>query len=155
MQRQQGTMPHEHVDPYYIVHQDGHLYLIGYSHKTNSVLEYRIDRINAESLKIQPDTIDVVRRRHPIEFSYWIDASIAKSGLSQRWLTHTIEREESYIDEQGKTRRRVLVRAKAYSEWRIIQQLHKYGDKVELVDPPKLREWMKKEVERMYKFYQK
>src|SRR5947207_91416 len=21
----QGTMPHEHVDPYYIVHQDGHL----------------------------------------------------------------------------------------------------------------------------------
>jgi len=151
----QGTMPHEHVDPYYIVHQDGHLYLIGYSHKTTTVLEYRIDRINAESLKIQPDTIDVVRRRHPIEFSYWIDGSIAKSGLSQRWLTHTIEREELDVDEQGKPRRRVLVRAKAYSEWRIIQQLHKYGDKVELVDPPKLREWMKKEVERMYKYYQK
>ncbi|HYT41085.1 MAG TPA: WYL domain-containing protein, partial [Methylomirabilota bacterium] len=70
------------------------------------------------------------------------------------WLTHTIEREESYIDEQGKTRRRVLVRAKAYSEWRIIQQLHKYGDKVELVDPPRLREWMKKEVEGMYRYYQ-
>src|SRR5712692_1470115 len=148
-------IPHEHVDPYYIVHQDGHLYLIGYSHKSNSFLEFRIDRISAENIQLQHDTIDGERRRRPIEFSYWIDGSIARSGLSQRWLTHTIEREEAFIDEDGKQRRRVLVRAKAYNEWRIIQQLHKYGDKAELVSPPELREKMRKEVERMYKYYQK
>jgi len=146
---------HEHIDPYYIVHQDGHLYLIGYSHKANSFLEFRIDRIEAESVKMEPDTIDGERRRRPVEFSYWIDGSIAKSGLSQRWLTHTIEREEAYIDEEGKQRRRVLVRAKAYNEWRIIQQMHKYGDKAELVSPPELRERMRKEVARMNKYYQK
>ena len=146
---------HEHIDPYYIVHQDGHLYLIGYSHKANSFLEFRIDRIEAESVKMEPDMIDGERRRRPVEFSYWIDGSIAKSGLSQRWLMHTIEREEAYIDEDGKQRRRVLVRAKAYSEWRIIQQMHKYGDKAELVSPPELRERMRKEVERMYGYYQK
>ena len=146
---------HEHIDPYYIVHQDGHLYLIGYSHKANSFLEFRIDRIEAESVKMEPDMIDGERRRRPVEFSYWIDGSIAKSGLSQRWLTHTVEREEAYIDEDGKQRRRILVRAKAYNEWRIIQQMHKYGDKAELVSPPELRERMRKEVARMYKYYQK
>lgn len=98
--------------------------------------------------------IDGERRQRPIEFSYWIDGSIAKSGLSHRWLSQTVEREEIYIDEQGKQKSRVLVRAKAYSEWRIIQQLHKYADKVELVDPPKLRERMRQEVERMYRLYQ-
>ena len=146
---------HEHIDPYYIVHQDGHLYLIGYSHNANSFLEFRIDRIEAESVKMEPDMIDGERRRRPVEFSYWIDGSIAKSGLSQRWLTHTVEREEAYIDEDGKQRRRILVRAKAYNEWRIIQQMHKYGDKAELVSPPELRERMRKEVERMYGNYQK
>jgi predicted DNA-binding transcriptional regulator YafY len=149
-------IPHEHVDPYYIVHQDGHLYLIGYDHgsKNEGFLEFRIDRIDAESIKLQPDTIDGERRRRPVEFSYWIDGSIAKSGLSQRWLAHTIEREEAYIDENNKQRRRVLVRAKAYNEWRIIQQLHKYGDKAELVSPPELREKMRKEVARMHNYYQ-
>jgi predicted DNA-binding transcriptional regulator YafY len=135
--------------------QDGHLYLIGYSHKMNTFFEYRVDRIKAESLGPERNMIDGERRRRPIEFSYWIDASIARGGLSQRWLTHTIEREEAYLDEQGNQRRRVLVRAKAYSDWRILQQLHKYGDKAELVDPPELRERMRQEVTMMYRFYQK
>lgn len=152
---QQRPTYHEHVDPYYIAHQDGHLYLIGYNHKSEKVLEYRVDRINPDTIKLQPDMIDVVRRRYPIEFQYWIDSSIAKSGLSQRWLAQTIEREEAYVDEQGKHRRKVLVRAKAYSEWRVVQQLLKYGDKVELVSPPTLREKMRQEVERMYRIYQK
>ncbi|TMD66313.1 MAG: WYL domain-containing protein [Chloroflexi bacterium] len=155
LQRQKRL--HEHIDPYYIVHQDGHLYLIGYNHgpKNEGFLEFRIDRINTESLKIQPNMIDGERRRRPVEFSYWIDGSIAKSGLSQRWLTHTIEREEVYIDEDGDQRRRVLVRARAYNDWRIIQQMHKYGDKAELVSPPELRERMREEVARMYEYYQK
>ena len=155
--REQQKIPHEYVDPYYIVHQDGHLYLIAYEHRPKSVgfLEFRIDRINAESIKIQPNMIDGERQRRPIEFTYWIDGSIAKSGLSHRWLAQTIEREEAFIDDQGNQRRRALVRAKAYNEWRIIQQLHKYGDKAELVSPPELREKMRKEVERMYNYYQK
>jgi hypothetical protein len=153
LQRQQGTMLHEDIDPYYIIHQDGHLYLIGFNHKSNSFLEYRIDRIKEGSVKIQQRMIDGERRRRPIEFSFWLDSSLARSGLSQRWLSQTIEREEPYIDEQGKQRSRILVRAKAYSEWRILQQMHKYGDKAELVDPPELREKMKKEVERIYQLY--
>lgn len=152
---QQRPLQHEHVDPYYIVHQDGHLYLVGYNHEAEKVLEYRVDRIHPTTIRMQPTMIDVVRRRHPIEFQYWIDGSIARGGLSHRWLSQTIEREEAYVDEQGKQRRKVLVRARAYSEWRIIQQLHKYGDKIELVSPPALREKMRQEVESIYRLYQK
>ena len=157
MQRHQGTLLHEEVDPYYIMHQDGHLYLIGYSHQTNKFFEFRVDRIKAGSIKpsAQHRLIDVERRRRPIEFRYWLDGSIAKSGLSLRWLSQTIEREEVYIDAFGKQRSRVLVRATGYSEWRILQQMHKYGDKAELVDPPELREKMRQEVERIYRLYEK
>lgn len=159
MQRQYGTILHEHVDPYYIIHQEGHLYLIGYNHSEfhsgmNRFLEYRIDRIDAESIKLQPDTINLVRRRKPIEFRYWVYGNMARGSLSQRWLSQVIEREEDYVEE-GKRKHRVLVRATAYNEWRIIQQLHKYGDQVELVDPPELREKMRQEVERMYHLYSK
>ena len=157
MSRPQGTLLHAEVDPYYIVHQDGHLYFIGYSHQTNSVLEYRVDRIKAGSIQPSPQhkLIDVERQPRPIEFRFWLDNRLVRSGLSQRWLSQTIEREEPYFDEQGKSRSRVLVRATAYSDWRILQQMHRYGDKAELIDPPELREKMRREVERMYRLYQK
>ena len=153
-QRKEESFTHEHIDPYYIIYMDGHFYLIAYSHASNQFLEYRVDRIRAETLRQENAMVDMERRRRPIEFQFWIDGSMAKRGLSQRWLTQTLEREEVYLDEQGQQRRRVLVRATAYSEWRVIQQLLKYGDKAELVEPAHLREEMKRVVGRMAKFYE-
>jgi predicted DNA-binding transcriptional regulator YafY len=152
--RKQETILHEHIDPYYVTYLEGHFYLLAYSHKRDQFFEYRLDRIQPETLKVQPDMIDVERRRRPIEFTFWIDANLAKRGLSQRWLTQTLEREEVSLDEHGRERRRILVRATAYNSWRVTQQILKYGDKAELVDPPYLRETMKKTVARMYKFYE-
>jgi len=152
--RKQDTIFHEHIDPYYIVYLEGHFYLMGYSHKMSQFLEYRIDRIKDETLKMQPNMIDVERRRHPIEFAFWIDSNLAKRGLSQRWLTQTLEREEVYVDENGREKRRVLVRATAYNEWRVRQQILKYGDKAELVEPLWLRDKMKDTVRNMEKLYQ-
>jgi predicted DNA-binding transcriptional regulator YafY len=65
--RKQETILHENIDPYYIIYLEGHFYLIGFSHKMNQFLEYRVDRIKLETLKMQPDMIDVERRRRPIE----------------------------------------------------------------------------------------
>jgi predicted DNA-binding transcriptional regulator YafY len=151
----QDIIHHSVVDPYSITYLDGHFYLIGYSQKMNKIFEYRVDRIKAGSIKLLPNMIDVERQRHPIEFLYWIDGDIAKRGLSQRWLTQTAEREEVYVDTDGREKRRVLVRASAYNDWRIIQQLLKYGDQVELVDPPYLRKWMQETVARMHHLYEK
>ncbi len=148
-QQRQSPVFHKHVDPYYIVYQDGHFYLIAYSHKKDKFLEYRIDRIKHDTLKKMPDSIDGERRRRPIEFCFWLDSSLARPGLSQRWLTQVQEREEAYIDAYGRERRHTLVRATTYNEWRIIPQLLKYGDKAELLEPPHLREQMKQELARM------
>jgi len=101
-----------------------------------------------------PDMIDMERRRHPFQFRFWLDSSIAKRGVSQRWLTQTIEHEEAYLDEHGGEQRRMLIRATAYSEWRVIQQLLRYGEKAELVEPPHLREEMRKVVKQMWAHYE-
>jgi predicted DNA-binding transcriptional regulator YafY len=151
--REQDVIFHEHIDPYYVTHLEGHFYLIGYNHKVSQFLEYRVDRIKEETLKREPNKIDVERRRRPIEFCFWLDGNIAKRGISQRWLTQVQEGEDNYVDKHGRTHRRVLIRATAYNEWRIIQQLLKYGDKAELVSPPHLREQMKQVVQRMNSFY--
>jgi predicted DNA-binding transcriptional regulator YafY len=71
--REQDVIFHEHIDPYYVTYLDGHFYLIAYNHKVSQFLEYRIDRIKAECLKMGPNMIDVERRRRPIEFCFWID----------------------------------------------------------------------------------
>jgi len=146
---------HTHIDPYYIVHMEGHFYLIGYSEEINKFFEYRIDRIIGDSIEILPNMVDSIRQRPIVEFSYWIDGDIAKRGLSERWLTQTTEREEVYVDSEGHEKRRVLVRAKAHNEWRVIQQLLKYGDQAELVEPAHLREQMRQVVARMMSFYEK
>ncbi len=152
-----NVTPHKQVDPYYLIQQDEHIYLVGFSHdafnsRKNRIFEWRVDRIKTESIKIQPGPVNGVQRSRPITFRYWADISIAKSGLSQRWITHEVEREE--IIGEGRSRRhRLLIRAQASNDWRIIQQLHKYGDKVELIDPPELREKMRQEVKRMYDLY--
>lgn len=151
----QESVVHQHVDPYYIIYLDGHFYLIGYSNAHNKFLEYRIDRIQAESLAALNSTINTVRQRPTVEFSYWIDGDIAKRGVSQRWLTQTTVREEVFIDSEGREKRRVLVRATAHNEWRVIQQLLKYGDQAELVEPAHLREHLRQAVARMMSFYEK
>lgn len=139
--------PHERVDPYYITHIDGHFYLIGYSYRTENFYEYRIDRIIEESLERQPYSIDLTRQRNPIEFRYWADEDLVHGGLSQRWLSQSVERDEEYIDENNRKRRRFLVRATDYSEWRIRQQLRRYANKVELIEPQYLRDLMRHDLQ--------
>ncbi|MDQ2886422.1 MAG: WYL domain-containing protein [Chloroflexota bacterium] len=157
MHRPFSATPHKHVDPYYITRQEGHLYLIGYSHNPfntnlNKFFEYRVDRIVTESITILPQMIDGTRQRKPIEFRFWLDASLAKSSLSQRWLFQTVEQDE-VMHENGRPVHRLLIRAQAYSDFHIIQQLLKYGSKVELIDPPDLREKMRREVDRLHNLY--
>src|SRR5205807_8948717 len=106
-------------------------------------------------IEILSDMVNTVRQRPVVEFSYWLDGDIARLGISQRWLSQTMEREEVYIDSQGQEKRRVLIRARAHNEWRVIQQLLKYGDQAELVEPAHLREHMRQAVIRMMSFYEK
>lgn len=153
----QRVTTHTQVNPYYLVQQDGHIYLVGYSYDPNSkyknhLFEWRVDRIKHDTIALQHNTIDTTHHPKAITFRYWADKSLVKGELSQRWLTYEIEREE-IIGEGRQSRHLFLIRAQAYNEWRIIQQLHKYGDKVELIEPPELLRQMRQEVKRMYDLY--
>lgn len=160
LHRPEDQVEHQTIDPYQIEYNDGHFYLIGYSHKRNlkggavGFLPYRVDRIVTDSLKMLPNMIDVRRTRPQIEFSYWLHDNSARRGVSLRWVWQQIEREEIYQDEQGQQKHRALVRARDYDPWRIVQKLLKYGEQAELVSgPPELIERMRSTVERMYKLY--
>ena len=151
--QREAPLSHRPVDPYYLTQLDGHFLLIGFDHAIARHSEYRIDRIQPGSIEILPSVIDQERQQHPIVFRYWADEVLVQGGMSERWLTQTIERTEVTLVE-GQPRRRVLIRATAYSEWRIIQQLHRYGDKVALIEPPALRQRMREELTRALAYYQ-
>jgi predicted DNA-binding transcriptional regulator YafY len=151
--RPQGAVPHDEVDPHYIMYLDGHFYLLGYSYERSNFFELRLDRMDTQSIKLRSESINRSRTRPVITFRYWAEEKLARSDLSQRWLSHEIERRDVYFqDERGK-RRGVIVKATAPSRWRIIQQLHKYAETVKLLDPPYLCEQMEAEVERMHMMY--
>lgn len=149
----QGAIQHEHIKPYYITYMDGHFYMIAYHYDKGKHLEYRIDRIQPGTVDPYPKTTDVEHRRHLIVFSYWLDAGIAQPDLSQRWLKQEIVDTRTTTDHHGREHHWVLVRATAYNEFRILQQLLKYGEKAELVDPPSLRARMREIVEQMRSYY--
>ena len=134
--RREKQILHPKVIPYRIWYMEDHVYLLGYSDKTTEFYEYRLDRIVGESLKILPEMKNTEYQPRLIEFTYWIDEKIAKHGMSQRWVEQWVEREEVTLDEQGHEKRRVLVRARHYSEWRIVRQLLKYGEQAELASGP-------------------
>jgi predicted DNA-binding transcriptional regulator YafY len=144
---------HQHIDPYFISYIDGHFYLIAYHCDRGKHLEYRIDRIQPRTVDAYPGTNNPQHNRRPIVFLYWLDAGMAQPDLSQRWLEHEIVDRRITKDEQGHDCHWVLIRASAYNDFRIIQQLLKYGEKAEVVEPPSLRERMRKAVKMMMSYY--
>ena len=149
-----GVKLYEQIDPYEIFFLEGHFYLLSYNRRKGKTVEFRIDRIQAGSLAYYGhELIGGVHRIRPIYFRYYLSGAIAQHGLSQRWLSQEVEREETYLDEEGHEGRRFLVHASAYSSFRIIKVLLGYGDQAQLIDPPDLREEMRKTVARMARSY--
>ncbi|RAQ95515.1 helix-turn-helix transcriptional regulator [Thermogemmatispora tikiterensis] len=144
---------HQHLEPAYVIQMEGHFYLVAYHPERGRFLEFRIDRIQEQSLQIEPQLTGRTRPRHVLTFRFWLDARIAEPGLSQRWLSQMVEREEMRMNEQGQEERWILIRATAYSGWRVIQQLLRYGERAELVEPASLREEMRRVVSKMGKLY--
>ncbi|MBE3567577.1 MAG: WYL domain-containing protein [Thermogemmatispora sp.] len=144
---------HQHLDPAYVIHMEGHFYLVAYHPERGQFLEFRIDRIQEQSLQIEPQLTGRTRPRQVLTFRFWLDARIAEPGLSQRWLSQVVEREEVRMNEQGQEERWILIRATAYSRWRVIQQLLRYGERAELIEPASLREEMRRIVSQMGRLY--
>lgn len=141
---QAAPVTHDKVEPYEVQYLDRHFYLIGYSPRyKGGVWEFRADRV--QDLKLEPGKFATKRRRPAIQFTYMLDANIANRGLSERFAN---QRLHAWIDGDA------LIQAEAYSAFRIIQDLLRYGEKAELLDPPALRAEMQAVVEAMARRYQ-
>lgn len=129
---------HIGVEPYEIQFFDRQFYFIGFSPQTSETMEFRIDRI--KEIELMPGKANRYRKRATLEFTYRLSQRIARTGVSQRFLNQRI-----IPQDDGS----VIVQAEGYSEFRIIQDMLRYGEQAEIIDPSYLREKMAQVVQAM------
>ena len=133
---------HIGVEPYEIQFFDRQFYFIGFSPQASKIMEFRIDR--TKEIELMPGKANRYRKRATLEFTYRLSQHIARSGVSQRFLNQRITPQEDGS---------VIVRAEGYSEFRIIQDMLRYGEQAEIIDPSYLRKKMAQVVQAMSVIY--
>lgn len=131
------------VDPAELRFSQGHFYLIAYIPEIDHTLEFRVDRIASGSVQLRPDRA-APRARPPIRFTYRQAARIARHGVSERFANQRVEPQPDGS---------ALVHAEGHSAFRIIQELLRYGEQAELLEPEWLRLEMARTIERMAALY--
>jgi len=133
---------HVGVEPYEIQFFDRHFYLIGFSPASPQIMEFRLDRLrHVEPL---PGRAAARRARATYAFAYRLSPRIARQGVSERFLHQQLTPQPDGS---------VIVQAAGYSEFRIIQDLLRYGEQAELLSPPRLRARMAKVAKAMARLY--
>ena len=106
-------------------------------------MEFRIDRL--KEIELMPGKSSRRRRRATTQFTYRLSWRIASTGVSERFLNQQID-----YQKDGSA----IVHAEGYSEFRIIQNMLRYGEQAEIIDPPYLREKMRQVVKVMSGLYE-
>jgi len=135
-------LTHIGVEPYGIQFFDRQFYCIGLSPQAPEIMEFRIDRI--KDIELMPGKASKRRKRATVQFTYRLSQRIARMGVSERFMNQQIHPQ----DDGG-----VIVQAEGYSEFRIIQEILRYGEQAEIIDPPDLREKMTQVVQDMSHLY--
>jgi predicted DNA-binding transcriptional regulator YafY len=104
--------------------------------------EFRIDRI--QEIELMPGKANRHRTRATLPFTYRLASRIAQLGISERFLDQQVS-----LQDDGSA----IIHAKGYSEFRIIQDLLRYGEQAELIQPPGLRARMTQVVQAMSAIY--
>lgn len=140
----QQMITHVGVEPYEIQFFDRHFYLLGFTPHDLEMLEFRVDRI--ESLEVMAGKTAKYRKRKTIPFTYHLSAQVARKGISERFLNQQVTQQADGS---------AIIQAEGYSPFRILQELMRYGEQVELLSPPDLRLRMEEIVRAMTKLYRK
>lgn len=137
---------HTRVEPYDIEFYERHFYLVAYTHASQQVQDFRIDRIQADSLQPVSGGRWSHRRRSSLRFRYRLAAALAQGEISQRF-------EEQEIVEwlpNGD----VIIEARGRSAFFIVQTLLRYRANAELLWPMHLRERMAREAAALAELYE-
>jgi predicted DNA-binding transcriptional regulator YafY len=122
---------HEGVEPYEVQFFDRHFYVIGFSPARPQIMEFRLDRLRR--VEVLPARTARPRKRATYPFVYRLSARLARQGVSERFLNQRV---------QAQPDGSAIVHAEGYSEFRIVQDLLRYGEQAELLSPPRLRSRM-------------
>ena len=141
---------HQHIEPYELEYRDGHWYFTAYLPDQGNFVDYRVDRIHPESLKLA-DSRDRftpgTRLRHGVKIRYWVAPMMARHGSLSARLR---EQQVTLLDEdQG-----AIVEGYAKSIWWARRLLLGYGAQVKALEPEELVQAMRREVEMMSKTYE-
>jgi predicted DNA-binding transcriptional regulator YafY len=133
---------HINVEPQEIRFFDRQYYLIGLSPHSVDVMEFRVNRM--QDLELMPGRVGGRRKRSTLPFVYRLSPAIARLGVSERFLNQRVE-----YQEDGSA----IVHAEGYGEFRIIQEMLRYGEQAEILEPSSLRGRMRKVVAAMNRVY--
>jgi predicted DNA-binding transcriptional regulator YafY len=138
---------HKQVEPYEIEFYERHFYLVGYSHNSRQIHDFRIDRIQDDDAfeELQRLPPDMEHARHPITFRYRLAAVLARGEISQRFENQRMVERLPNGD--------VIIEAEGRSDFFIVQTLLRYRGNAELLEPAWLREKMIAEVRRLAAVY--
>ncbi len=107
--------------------------------------EYNLDRIKSIPVILYNDTL-------PEEFPTFFCHFKLYPPVSRSYhILRPLENELSYDDEEGTK----IIKARYFTSFRLMQKLFKYGEYVEILDPPDAREEMKKRILKMKSLYEK
>ncbi len=140
---------HTRVEPYELEYRDGHWYFTAYLLEQGNFVDYRVDRIQPDSVRLADSRDHFLpgnRRRRGVKIRYWVSPMLARHGSLSARLK---EQQVTLLDDgQG-----ALVEGYAKSVWWAKRLLLGYGSQVKALEPVELVRAMQEEVEMMSKFY--
>lgn len=142
---QAESQPVRHtIEPEALEERDGHVYFEGYAPEFNTVLRYRLDRVEPESVEVLPARFARGRQRRAIPIRYKLSPAVARLGATRRFDQHT----ERVLNDGW-----VEVSAKTHDLFWAGKTLLKYGENCVALEPAELVAEMKRVVEEMARNY--
>lgn len=139
------------VEPYELEYRDGHWYFTAYMRDQGDFVDYRVDRIQPDSVTQPPSHNRFTpghRHRRGVKIRYWISPLLARHGsISARLHDQHIQ---LLNNGQG-----AIVEGYAKSIWWARRLLLGYGAQVKALEPAQLVDAMRTEVEAMNQIYER
>lgn len=140
----------DHVEPYELEYREGHWYFAAYLPEQGSFVDYRVDRIQPDSVRQDASHDHFLpgnRQRRGVKIRYWVSPMLARHGSLSARLK---EQQVTILDnEQG-----AIVEGYAKSTWWARRLLLGYGSQVKALEPAELVQAMQEEVAMMGKLYE-
>lgn len=133
---------HVGVEPYQVQFFEQHFYLLGFTPHAPEMFEFRIDRI--QGLEMMSGKTSKHRKRRLTPFTYRLSEQVARHGVSERFSNQQVT-----LQSDGSA----MIQAEGYSDFRIIQELLRYGEQAELMGPQELRKHISEVVQAMSALY--